>query len=106
MGESRKPTFYGRAVEDPSIVSQVGRLLAAEWDPSAEIRNAVGGAADFYEGEARTILGMLSADAGELEVQGYLRTREQAALGRTLHPVETRHAIAARAWRAARSLDR
>jgi hypothetical protein len=41
-----------------------------------------------------------------LEVQGYLRTREQAALGRTLHPVETRHAIAAGAWRAARSLDR
>jgi hypothetical protein len=106
MDESRRPTFYGRAVEDPSIVSQVAKILADEWDPSAEIRNAMDGAADFYETEARTILGMLSADAGELEVQGYLRRREQAAIGRTLHPTETRHEIALRTWRAARSLDR
>ena len=106
MDESRKPTFYGRAVEDPSIVAQVAKLLADDWDPSAEIRNALGGTADFYESEARTILGMLSADVGELEVQGYLRRREQEAIGRTLHPIEARHAIALRAWRAARSLDR
>ena len=104
MDESRKATFYGRAVEDPEIVARVAVLLANAWDPAAEIRDALGGAADFYEAEARTLLGMLSADASELEAQGHLRRREEAALGRTLHPAGTRHAVAVRAWRMARSL--
>ena len=105
MDEYGRPTFYGRSVEDPSIVAHVAKLLADEWDPHAEIRAVAGAPDDFYDNEARTILGMLSADAGELEVQGYLRRREQEMLGRTLHPVEARHAIAVCAWRAARGLD-
>ena len=50
------------------------------------------------------IAGMLSADARDLEVQRYLRQIEQRALPTTLHPIESRHAIAVALWQAARKL--
>ena len=97
-------TYFGRAVEDPSIVGRIAEILEQEWDPKAEVRDALRGGEDFYRQHATVVAGMLSANARETEVQRYLRQLEQQALPATLHSADARHAIALTAWRAARQL--
>jgi hypothetical protein len=98
-------TYFGRAVEDPTIVARLTQLLEQRWDPAGALRTALRRGTDFYREQAVVIAGMLSANARETEVQRYLRQLEQQALPRTLHPADVRHDIAVRAWRITRGLD-
>lgn len=96
--------FVGRAVEDPEILARLASILASDWDPIGVVRDALQGGANFYADQALLVAGMLAADAHENEVQRYLRQLEQMVGSMTLHPAETRHAIAVALWRAARRL--
>lgn len=96
--------YLGRASQEPEIVARVREILAAEWDPSRQIRSAVGAGPEYYQEQAVIVVAMLAAAARESEVQGYLRQQEQAALGSSLHPFDARRRIAEAAWRAVRSL--
>src|SRR5689334_22192720 len=97
-------TYFGRAVEDPSIVARIAEILAQAWDPNAVVRRALRGGDEFYREHAVVVAGMLSADARETEVQRYLRQLEQQAGPATLHPAEARHEIALTMWRLARGI--
>ena len=98
-------TYFGRAVEDPTILARIEKILEQQWDPNGVIRDGLRAGDEYYRAQALIVAGMLSADARDTEVQRYLREQEEEALPATLHAAETRHAIAVATWRAARSLD-
>ena len=84
--------------------STIAEILHQQWDPAGVVRAALRGGETFYRDQAITVVGMLSAEARETEVQRYLRRLEQQAQPTTLHAVEARHAIAVALWRVARGL--
>jgi len=98
------PPYHGRASQHPEILARVRDLLATEWDPTGEIRAAADGGPSYYAEQAEIVVGVLAAAGRETDVQRYLRQQEQAALGHSLHPFDTRRRIAEAAWRAVRGL--